>query len=76
MNVISADNTIIITALPAEAALIVHALRDKNTRHEQERTMTPQLKNKLINAIMLIEEGISQVSEKPELPQKIYDFQS
>lgn len=76
MNVISVSNWINIIASATEAELILSGLRALNARHEQERTMTPQLKDQIITAIILIEGVISTVKETPELLQMTYDFQS
>jgi hypothetical protein len=76
MNVISVAKSINIIVSATEAELIVNALRDKNTKHEHERTMTPQLKDQIITSIMLIEGVILTLKDTPELPQVAYDFQS
>jgi len=76
MNVITVAKSISIIVSVTEAELIVNALRDKNAKHELERTMTPHLKDQIITAIMLIEGAIPTLKDTPELPQVAYDFQS
>jgi len=76
MNVVSVAKSISIIVSATEAELIVNALRDKNTRHELDRTMTPHLKDQIVTAIMMIEGAVSTLKDTPELPQVAYDLQS
>ena len=74
MQVFTYGNTITVAVSSLEADFLVAAYRALNEKHEMERTMSPQLKNQVVDAIMRLELSISDLKETSEPRQSIYDF--
>ena len=74
MNLITYDNMTGCIFTICELKLMASSLQAMNEKHENERTMTRQLKNSIITMLVAIENRIVSLEEiSPELSQSLYD---
>lgn len=57
-----------------EAELIVSGMRALNEKYESERVMNRRIKDGIISMIVLLENEISLIKEKPEGPQNLFEL--
>ena len=69
MHVVAFNKNIYAQLSVKESELQIAGLRALNEKHERERTLTPQLKNNIVTAVMHLEECIARVNESTEIDQ-------
>jgi len=74
MRVNAINTTIICTLTIKEAELLCAGLRAYNEKLIIAKSMTPQIKDEIVTAIMQLEDRIDKLKHRPEPDQKLYDL--
>ena len=74
MHVISHGSSLYSAMSLTEARIQHSAYKALNKQYEENRVMTPRIKDVIITALLLLDDHITAITESvPELPQKVYD---